>query len=216
MNVPLLSTFFLGALHSLEPGHGKSIVALHTSQSRKISDGFSLLASLLLTHFLLVIAVSFVIYFNPSLQSIFWLKYVAPVLVIFYGLFLLIKSRRNTDEYLGCSCSHEKDELAESSKKNPVLLGILAGLTPCPSVFSPVIICLSNNEFEHIFYYLVAYILGVISIFIALFFGVLMLKNASSKNLESFLSKFNPHLISGLMMIGIGLFYLAMSLVHAH
>jgi len=215
MNFPLFSTFLLGALHSLEPGHGKSIVALHTSRSRKLSDGLSLLASLLLTHFLLVIVVSFVIFFNPFLQEIYWLKFAAPVLVIAYGLFLLVKSRRNTDEYLGCSCSHGDEEKMEK-KNNPILMGVLAGLTPCPSVFAPVVICMSNHQFDYIFYYLIAYVLGVISVFAALFLGVILLRNVSSNKIESFLNQFNPHLISGLMMIGIGLFYLAMSFGHSH
>lgn len=212
MNFNLLSTFLLGALHSLEPGHGKSIVALHTSQSRKLSDGFSLLASLLLTHFLLVIAISFLIYFNPSVLNLDWLKFVAPVLVIIYGLFLLIKSRKNTDEYLGCSCSHEEES---STKKNQILVGIMAGLTPCPSVFAPVIICMSQQQFDLIFYYLIAYIAGVIAVFAVLFLGVFFLKN-SSKLIETIMTKINPHLMSGLIMVVIGVFYLIMGLMHEH
>jgi len=212
MNFNLLSTFLLGALHSLEPGHGKSIVALHTSQSRKLSDGFSLLASLLLTHFLLVIAISFFIYFNPSVLNLDWLKFVAPVLVIIYGLFLLIKSRKNTDEYLGCSCSHEEES---TTKKNQILVGIMAGLTPCPSVFAPVIICMSQQQFDLIFYYLIAYIAGVIAVFAVLFLGVFFLKN-SSKLIETIMTKINPHLMSGLIMVVIGVFYLIMGLMHEH
>lgn len=212
MNIPIFSTFLLGALHSLEPGHGKSIVALHTSQSRKLSDGFSLLASLLLTHFLLIIAISFIIYYNPTILNLDWLKYAAPVLVIVYGLFLLVKSRKNSDEYLGCSCSHEEEATA---KKNQILVGILAGLTPCPSVFAPVIICMTNQRFDQIFYYLIAYILGVISVFVILFLSVFFLKNSNLK-LEKLVSRFNPHLMSGLIMILIGIFYLAMGLIHKH
>jgi nickel/cobalt transporter (NicO) family protein len=212
MNFPILSTFLLGALHSLEPGHGKSIVALHTSRSRKLSDGFSLLASLLLTHFLLVIAISFYIYFNPSVLNLVWLKYLAPVLVIIYGLFLLIKSRKDTDEYLGCSCSHEEKP---TDNKNQILVGIMAGLTPCPSVFAPVILCMSNQQFDQIFYYLIAHIAGVISVFVILFLGVFFIKN-SSQQLETLVSKFNPHLMSGIMMVLIGIFYLAMGLMHQH
>lgn len=212
MNFNLLSTFLLGALHSLEPGHGKSIVALHTSQSRKLSDGFSLLASLLLTHFLLVIAISFFIYFNPSVLNLDWLKFVAPVLVIIYGLFLLIKSRKNTDEYLGCSCSHEEES---TSKKNQILVGVMAGLTPCPSVFAPVFICMSRQQFDLIFYYLIAYIAGVIAVFAVLFLGVFFLKN-SNKLIEKIMSKINPHLMSGLIMVVIGVFYLIMGLMHEH
>ena len=152
-NISILSTFILGAVHSLEPGHGKSILALHTSQSRKWSDGISLLASLLITHFSLTMVVSLILYFNPHWASYDWIRFAAPFLIIFYGLFLLIKSKRNSDEYMACNCSHEETETV----KNPILMGIMVGLTPCPSVFAPIVICLSNESFNQIFIYLAKY-----------------------------------------------------------
>lgn len=138
-NISILSTFILGAVHSLEPGHGKSILALHTSQSRKWSDGISLLASLLITHFSLTMVVSLILYFNPHWASYDWIRFAAPFLIIFYGLFLLIKSKRNSDEYMACNCGRTGEA---ETVKNPILMGIMVGLTPCPSVFAPIVICL--------------------------------------------------------------------------
>lgn len=210
INFSVLSSFFLGALHSLEPGHGKSIVALHTSQSRKLSDGISLLASLLLTHFLLTLIVSVVLYLNPQWAQYQWIQIAAPFLIIFYGLFLLVKSKRNTDEYLACNCSHTEEN---SKSKNPMLMGVLAGLTPCPSVFAPIIICLSTQNFEEIFVYLLSYMMGVVSIFLTIFFGVFFLKK-QSPDIEKFLNKFNPHLISGSILVLVGVIYLAVGFFH--
>ncbi len=215
MNFPLLSTFLLGALHSLEPGHGKSIVALHTAQSRKISDGFSLLASLLLSHFLLVVAVSTIIYFNPSLFEVEWVKFLAPGLIIFYGLFLLIKSRRNSDEYIACSCSHD-DSHDEKKGKSPILMGVMAGLTPCPSVFSPIVMAMTLHQIDKIFIFLLVYISGVVSLFIVLITSVYLLKKTANNKIETLISKFNPHLLSGILMIVIGLFYLSLGFIHHH
>jgi len=211
-NISILSTFILGAVHSLQPGHGKSILALHTSQSRKWSDGISLLASLLITHFSLTMVVSLILYFNPHWASYDWIRFAAPFLIIFYGLFLLIKSKRNSDEYMACNCSHEELETV----KNPILMGIMVGLTPCPSVFAPIVICLSNESFDQIFIYLFSYIVGVIAVFLAIFIGVLVLKTKTSSVLNSVLTKINPHLISGFIMIAIGIFYLILNFRHHH
>ena len=211
-NLSILSTFILGAVHSLEPGHGKSILALHTSQSRKWSDGVSLLASLLITHFSLTLIVSLILYFNPHWADYEWIRFAAPFLIIFYGLFLLIKTKRNSDEYMACNCSHEETDTA----KNPILMGIMVGLTPCPSVFAPIVICLSNKSFDQIFYYLLSYIIGVVVVFLAIFIGVLILKSKTSSVLSSILSKINPHLIRGFIMIAIGLFYLFLNFRHHH
>jgi nickel/cobalt transporter (NicO) family protein len=211
---PIISTYILGALHALEPGHGKSIVALHTVQSRKISEAFSLLASLLLSHFLLVVGISTLIYFNSSLFDIEWVKFLAPAIIIFYGLFLLIKTRKNSDEYIACSCSHTED--SKSVARSPIIVGMMAGLTPCPSVFSPIVIAMTLNQVDQIFFYILSYIAGVVSLFVLLTVAVVLLKKASSQHIESLFSKFNPHLISGSLMVMIGIIYIAFGVLHSH
>lgn len=211
---PIISTYFLGALHALEPGHGKSIVALHTVQSRKISEAFSLLASLLLSHFVLVVSISTIIYFNSSLFELDWIRFIAPAVIIFYGLFLLVKSRRNSDEYIACSCSHTENQV--DSQRSPIIVGILAGLTPCPSVFSPIVIAMTLNKVDQIFLYIFSYIAGVISLFIALTLVVFFFKRTSKLDYERFFAKFNPHLISGSLMVIIGLLYFAFGFIHQH
>lgn len=211
---PIISTYILGALHALEPGHGKSIVALHTVQSRRVSEAFSLLASLLLSHFVLVVGVSTIIYFNSSLFEIEWIKFLAPAVIIFYGLFLLIKSRRNSDEYIACACSHTEDNVER--KRSPMIAGMIAGLTPCPSVFSPIIIAMTLRQLDQIFFYIISYIAGVISLFVLLTLVVILFKKASSHQLEMIFSKFNPHLISGSLMVTIGLIYVAFGFMHGH
>lgn len=211
-SISLASSFLLGAIHSLEPGHGKSILALHTTQSRKWSDGISLLASLLLTHFSLTMVVSLILYFNPHWAEFEWIRFAAPFLIISYGLFLLIKSKQNSDEYVACNCSHEDTQTV----KNPILMGFIVGLTPCPSVFAPIVIGLSSRSFDQIFFYLFAYIIGVVTVFIAIFIGVLLLRSKTSAFINTVVSRVNPHLISGLIMIGIGLFYLMMNFHHHH
>lgn len=211
-NLSILSTFILGAVHSLEPGHGKSILAIHTSQTRKWSDGISLLASLLITHFSLTMVVSLILYFNPHWASYEWIRFAAPFLIIFYGLFLLIKSKRNSDEYMACNCSHEET----GTVKNPILMGIMVGLTPCPSVFAPIVISLSSQSFDQIFLFLFSYIIGVVMVFLTIFIGVLFLKNKTSTMLNYVLSRINPHLISGFIMIAIGVFYIILNFRHHH
>jgi ABC-type nickel/cobalt efflux system permease component RcnA len=62
-SIGFVSSFLLGALHSLEPGHGKSILALNTSKSLNPYQGIWMLVSILVSHFSLVIAVALVFMF---------------------------------------------------------------------------------------------------------------------------------------------------------
>lgn len=207
-----LSVFLLGALHALEPGHGKSIVALHTAQSRHISEAFSILASLLLSHFFLVAIASFILYHHPEYIQSRWIQIIAPLLIISYGLFLLIKSRRNSNEYMACACSHE-DESQKKTERSPYLMGFLAGLTPCPSVFAPIIMSLTLGRADYVFGYLAAYVSGVILLFVCLVISVFLLRERASSTIDHLTSQLNPHLISGILMISIGLLYFAFGLV---
>lgn len=208
--VSLISTFFLGALHSLEPGHGKSIIALHTAKSNKLSDTLSLLATILLSHFVLVLLISTLIYFQSSWFDLAWIRLLAPVLIIGYGLFLLVKSRGHNNSYIACSCSHE-EEATHKAPKQTLMMGIMAGLTPCPSVFAPIVMAMSLNQIDFIFLYLASYISGVITLFILLVLVVHFLTKNSSHKLEAMLQRSNPHLISGIILIIVGFAYLIFS-----
>lgn len=211
------SSFVLGALHSLEPGHGKSIVALHTSQSKKFSDGLMMLVSLLITHFSLVLAVSILFFKLPNFEHIEWLQVGASIMIIFYGLFLLVKKSKKNDDYLGCSC-HETQSQHHNKKshKEKIWLGILAGLTPCPSVLSPIFISLSTDSFKNIFFYVFSYMLGVIAVFLVLYLLVYIFRNKANQWMSNVSNWFNPHIFSGALMIAIGLFYLFIHFFHDH
>jgi len=212
-NFSIFSAFILGALHALEPGHGKSIVALHTVQSRKISEAFSILASLILSHFAIILILSYIIYLKADQIDLHYIQLVAPVLVIFYGLFLLVKSRKNSDEYLACSCSHD---VPAESKRNPIMMGMIAGLTPCPSVFAPIVLAISSHQIDKIFIYLLSYILGVIFLFLVLTIGLFIIRDKAKGIMETLVSKVNPHLVSGLLLLIIGCFYLAVGVLGHH
>lgn len=208
------SSFILGALHSLEPGHGKSIIALHSSKSKKFKDGILMLSSLLITHFSLVIIIGLVFYYIPSFQNVTFVTLIAPIIIIAYGLFLLIKNSKKPEDFVGCSCSHTDEENKTLNKKKQITMGVLAGLTPCPSVFSPIIISLSTNSFNNIFLYLTAYISGVISVFILIYILFYFLGTKATLPFNNFSKSFNPHILSGALMMAIGLFYLFIHFAH--
>lgn len=217
MNTTILSffsSFLLGALHSLEPGHGKSIIALHSSKSKNIKDGLAMLLSLLITHFSLVIVIALTFYFIPSIQNSTFITLIAPIIIICYGLFLLIRKSKTPEDFVGCSCSHTDEENKKLHKKDQITMGILAGLTPCPSVFSPIIISMSTNSFDQIFVYILAYISGVVSVFLIIYVVFYFLGSKASLPFNNLTKSFNPHIISGALMIAIGFFYLFIHFSH--
>jgi ABC-type nickel/cobalt efflux system permease component RcnA len=207
---PFISAFLLGALHSLEPGHGKSLLALHTTRNEGIKSGLYMLGSLLFTHFALVFLVSGVFYMIPEIRHNDFLSIAAPVIIISYGSFMLIRNSKKNEEFLGCSCSHEttKKEREQKNKKDQILMGFIAGLTPCPSVFAPVIISLGSPSFGQVFLYVLSYMLGIIVVFVALYLLFFLLKDRALKPFMSLTKSFNPHIISGAILIAIGIFYL--------
>lgn len=212
-SIGFVSSFLLGALHSLEPGHGKSILALNTSKSLNPYQGIWMLVSILVSHFSLVIAVALVFMFLPNFGHLNYIKIFASILIICYGLFLVLKKSKNND-FVACSCSHEDKNLDTKSKKEAISLGILAGLTPCPSVFAPIFISMGTNSFSHVLFFIISYMLGVISVFLALFFLVWIFRNKMQQIFKKVSHTINPHIISGAIMIGIGVFYLLMN--HSH
>jgi len=124
--------------------------------------------------------------------------------------FLLIRNSKKNEEFLGCSCSHEttKKEQEQKNKKEQILMGFIAGLTPCPSVFAPVIISLGSPSFSQVFLYVLSYMMGIIVVFVALYLLFFFLKGKALKPFMSLTKSFNPHIISGALLIAIGIFYL--------
>lgn len=147
--------FFLGAVHALEPGHGKTAMLVYLSdQRRNVFHPILMGISSAVSHSLSLIGIAFIIHAaqyaltgdasDASESAQFWLRAVSSVVVIAVGIWMLIGARRHST-VSSCGCSHHKNSQhshtpasdEDANKKTgysvSVLLGAAFGMLPCPS-----------------------------------------------------------------------------------
>tara|TARA_B110000037_G_scaffold219157_1_gene283714 strand:- start:110 stop:784 length:675 start_codon:yes stop_codon:yes gene_type:complete len=211
MNVSLSysATFILGLIHALEPGHGKTFIMAFSIQKSNIKTFVSLLASLFITHFLMLGCVAYMLQFATSSESVKHIidqfKWLTPLLVISFGFYLLIKHLRSIRKKQAHCCAHHH---GDTNVKNATLTGILAGLLPCPTAIAPLLISGLDGEFNSAIWHILVYVIGMTIALLAFVLLVLVLKMLFHKQLDSFTGKINVNLISAVLIICIGIYYL--------
>lgn len=134
-----------GALHALEPGHGKTaIVAYMASGEKSWKDGFVLSVSSSVTHSISILIIAFISHYffhhisveNSVANTNGILKIVSGLLIGSIGIWCLMTSKKKSPKTACCSCSshshhnHNKSSNLLASS----MLGMAAGLIPCPTI----------------------------------------------------------------------------------
>ena len=148
--------FGLGALHALEPGHGKTAMLVYLSGEKK-SFWHPLVMGLssALSHSVSLIAIAGVVHLahhwvigdhhheNEAVTE--GLRWISAALVICVGIWMCWSAWTEKNNQCGChshskSCSHNRsDELPRdlrASYSRSALLGVAFGLLPCPSAMA--------------------------------------------------------------------------------
>ncbi|HEX8766585.1 MAG TPA: sulfite exporter TauE/SafE family protein [Candidatus Acidoferrum sp.] len=173
----------LGALHALEPGHGKTIVAAYLVGSRGTGKHALLLGTIVTAaHTAGVYLLGFI--------TIYAQKYILPeriypflgvlsgVLIAGMGCYLLLQ------RYLGAEFSHTHDYTAAAGgelARNPqtqrsrtvsvrqlVVLGITGGVIPCPAALVVLLSAVALHRTVFGLYLIVAFSLGLATVLIAM------------------------------------------------
>src|SRR5215813_14500085 len=173
----------LGALHALEPGHGKTIVAAYLVGSRGTAKHALLLG-------MIVTAAHTAGVYLLGAITIYAQKYILPeriypflgvlsgVLIAGMGCYLLLQ------RYLGAEFSHRHDypvvaeeELAKGSKppstrsvsaRQLVMLGITGGIIPCPAALVVLLSAVALHRTVFGLYLIVAFSFGLAAVLIAM------------------------------------------------
>ena len=207
------SSVALGALHALEPGHGKSLLTTFIAGKKlQWMQLFALIGSQLVSHFtfLLVLTIIFVQFGNiESFADLQWPKLVASVLIVLFGGYILFQA--NDQEHdLDCTC-HEHQH---KNWKQLGLTGFLAGLIPCPSAIVPIMMSGAEGNIPSAIQYLGLYIMGMA---IALFLFVVGVAYLNHRLLPSWSNKVSARKfkrISGIIVILIGCYYMWHPIMH--
>lgn len=154
--------FFLGAVHALEPGHGKTAMLVYLSGERKgfwhpivmgVSSGVAHSASL--------VAIALVVHLTQHAVTgdhhhedenvVSAMQWISGGLVLAVGCWMLVSAIRSKPAT--CGCKHQSPngdcEPKRQSKKRSysmsALLGVAFGLLPCPSALAAYFTSMSTG-----------------------------------------------------------------------
>ena len=199
----LFFTFLYGIVHSLGPGHGKTLVLTY-SVKEKLNFPKLLLVSALIAYlqglsaFLLV---KFIINLSDKASMLLFYdldnrtRLIASILIILIGLYNIYSILRNK------SCEH----CHETKVKNILGFSIVLGLCPCPGVMTVLLFLESFGLSENLFLFTLSMSTGIF--LVILFFGILAntFKNTLVEDENLRLHKILA-LVGAILMILFGIF----------
>ena len=120
--ISIITSLGLGALHAIEPGHGKTfLVSYSMANDVDKKQAVKIITSLAISHGVLLILLALVVpvMFPHIEESIhFYIQLTASLLVLYVGVRVLLKSKKLThhDENCGCGHDHKNNTLLQSYK----------------------------------------------------------------------------------------------------
>ena len=150
MSWELQTSFVLGVLHSLEPGHGKAaMVAMMLDPKKRWLDSLALAVSAVFSHSALILAVAALthfgghMFFGEKIDQFLLenLKVFGSLSLIAIGLFLVFSSKKSHSH-----CCHEEVHDHSGSANLPILLGVSIGLCPCPTLVATFLASISTGQ----------------------------------------------------------------------
>lgn len=208
----------LGALHSLEPGHGKGVISAYLiSSGAKIKDAVMLGIISASAHTLSIALLAFSasstlrILFPQNLS--YWFQLVSGIIVIYIGLNIISQrlfpskgAKIESHHDHGCDCGHDHGippSNASSPLRSLFLTGFFTGLVPCPSALAILLAAVSADKIP-----LGLGLVGAFSIGSALTMvtiGILVVRASNSiKRLEKWHVVNRLALVSSLLILFLG------------
>jgi nickel/cobalt exporter len=170
----------LGALHALEPGHGKTALVTHlVTEKKNVMRPLVLALSTAVTHALSILFISLIV--HQTLHSTLtiepdsvnrWLNLLSGVFLMGLGLYIL-RPRKSALKNLGpvqnhapgCGCaSHRLQPTRWSGTKKTtktVAVGFAVGLVPCPSALAALSTALTSRDLSMVVLIIAMFSLGI-------------------------------------------------------
>ncbi|WP_459201813.1 HoxN/HupN/NixA family nickel/cobalt transporter [Methanococcus sp. CF] len=201
------SAFLLGAMHALEPGHGKSVMAAYVmGTNANLKETLTLGSTILFSHVSIILLLGL---FSIYLVKYLNIAYVNTIMELLGGVILLLVGLWIVKSYY-FPHKHHID-----TNKGALAIGLSAGLVPCPAALAVLLFSISNNAIFDGLTYVIVFSIGL-AMSIALF-SILFVK---SKNfLEKYMKNENVNrlpLISGAIIILFGLWNISGPIIGIH
>ncbi len=137
----IISAFILGALHALEPGHGKSVMAAFViGTDAELKDASLLGLTVVFSHVIVVVLLGtasiFLIGALDVNRTHEIMSLIGGIILVGVGLWIVKK-------YLH---PHHHHEHSIDTKKGVVAIGLSTGLIPCPAALAVLLFSIANNQ----------------------------------------------------------------------
>ena len=193
------SAFLLGALHALEPGHGKSVMAVFVmGTDANLKDALLLGITIVVSHVVIVLALGVASIYLVELLDVDLthdiMSVVGGIILIAVGIWIL----RNF---------YHHHEHTVDTKKGVVAIGLSTGLIPCPAALAVLLFSIANNQVYNGLIYVLIFSAGLAIAITGL--SVLFVKGRGF--IERYMGSKSINklpLVSGTIIIVIGLFTL--------
>jgi ABC-type nickel/cobalt efflux system permease component RcnA len=160
----LSTAFLLGMLHTLEPGHGKSVIAAYLVGVRgKTLDAFILGLITAFTHTFSVIVLGVIFklvsekaFVGPVQTS---LQLAAGLMILGVGIWVLYGGL--TGRYHVHPHNHDHDHVRGYRYPQLILMGFSAGIVPCPAGIAVLLSSISSGQINRGLILVLIFSLGV-------------------------------------------------------
>ena len=204
--ISTLTTLGLGALHALEPGHGKAFLATYAIGNKiDRKKTFRIIVSMAISHSLLLMILAIVVplFFPKIEESIHFF-----ILFIGFRMFYKCLLKKEMNEKCSCGIDHNstsnhlhfqqstgvfqpqnstkinvqnlnfshQTKVKHNEKDNSIMVGIVNGIMPCPSALAVVGIAFTQSSTLLISITMLSYVIGFVGAMILLLGLVLFLK----------------------------------------
>jgi nickel/cobalt transporter (NicO) family protein len=186
LSVTMLAALSLGAVHALEPGHGKTFITSYlltgrSSRAQLMIMGFSMA----LSHTLVLLAMGALLFFFSSQVAEYVSNFIligSPLLVAGIGAFMVYRVHQKK-QHAGCSCKHHTHgehhhhEPQAINTRTAAMVGFTGGLLPCPSALAVFSLSGTSGDPQSAFCMMMLYIAGFIAVMGTLIIGASFIKN---------------------------------------
>jgi nickel/cobalt exporter len=226
----------MGALHALEPGHGKSAFVAHLlTEKKNYFRPLALALTTAVTHAASILLISLLVHgllhtaFSIETISVFrWMNLLSGLILVGLGSYILYGLRKPVSATLakftvvpatthdhgsGCSCPSHRlqphNTKAERTWKT-IAIGFAVGLIPCPSALAALSTALASHDLSATLLIISMFSLGI---FLSLTLVGAFIARYSTKFLSLSVTQSRPHLASQIQVfvfIATGLWHISM------
>lgn len=152
----LLSAFVLGALHALEPGHGKSVMAVFVmGTDASLKDASLLGLTVVFSHMIVVILLGIASIFLLGALNVDTthdvMSLIGGIILIVVGVWIIRKYHH----------PHHQHEHEIDTKKGVIAIGLSTGLIPCPAALAVLLFSIGNDQIYSGLTYVLVFSVGL-------------------------------------------------------